>query len=424
MTGWMLEAYNKGQNTIWVRNPYYWCIDKEGNQLPYMDGLTMTNVQDNQVFRLRVSEGQVDYVHGNFSPLNLADVQTLRANEAKSKLKVWFWDGGGGGNTYFFNYDYKDEKYRKWFREPKFLKALSIATNRSEIQKVVDYGTGELTTGTMSPKALEFNVAGGKEVYQAWRDSAKEYNPDKAKAELDALGFKDVNSDGWREFPDGSKFQVTLDYSADQDPAGPALKRIELWTKHWQAVGIDTKPNPIPPASRDEIWGKGEMMNRADWGVGDGPNCLVFPQWLVPMEATRWAPLEGKMYEVRGTPAFDQQKDLDPFARTPPRMEATPGGPVEKLWSLYDQTKIEPDPVKRTKLVWDIVKIHIDHGPFFTAATANTPTLVVVKDGMKNVPQKEDLAQGGFTGPWIIPAPAVYDPEAYFWDNPDQHKRA
>jgi peptide/nickel transport system substrate-binding protein len=105
-------------------------------------------------------------------------------------------------------------------------------------------------------------------------------------------------------------------------------------------------------------------------------------------------------------------------------MDPEPGGPVERLWSLYDQTRTEPDQMKRTKLVWEMIKIHVEFGPFFAAATANTPMLVVVKDGLKYVPKKEDLAQGGFTGPWIIPAPAVYDPEAYYWENPEQHPRS
>ena len=35
---------------------------------------------------------------------------------------------------------------------------------------------------------------------------------------------------------------------------------------------------------------------------------------------------------------------------------------------------------------------------------------------------QEDLALGGFVNPWIHPTPAVYDPETWFWDNPDQHQ--
>jgi len=43
---------------------------------------------------------------------------------------------------------------------------------------------------------------------------------------------------------------------------------------------------------------------------------------------------------------------------------------------------------------------------------------------LKNVPTRDDLAKegmGGFVNPWIIPAPATYDPETWFWDDATKH---
>jgi hypothetical protein len=31
------------------------------------------------------------------------------------------------------------------------------------------------------------------------------------------------------------------------------------------------------------------------------------------------------------------------------------------------------------------------------------------------------LALGGFVSPWIHPTPAIYDPETYYWENPEEH---
>ena len=427
MTGWMLKTYNQGQNSVWTRNPYYWCVDKNGNQLPYLDGLVMTNIQDPQVMRLNIQQGKVDYVHGNFTPLTLADVSTLKQAEATSKLHLEFWDGGDGtGSAWFFSYDYIDPKMRALIRNPKFRQALSLATDRDTIQKVVYYETGEKTTGTMSPKALEFHVQGGQEIYQQWRDSYIKYDPEQAKKILDEIGVKDVNGDGWREMPDGSPLKITIDYHASQDPNGAAVKKNTILEKNWQAIGLNAKQNPVPDISWDDLWAAGKIMTRCDWGVGDGPNCLVYPQWLVPIEETRWAPLEGRYYAVRGTPKETAEKDVDPYKRNPPRMEPEKGGPIEKIWQLYDQTKTEPDQLKRTQLVWQMIKIHISDGPFFTGTVANTPTIVLTKQGLKNVPTRDDLSpkngyQYGFTGPWIIPSPAVYDPETYYWENPEEH---
>ncbi|HEX5416117.1 MAG TPA: ABC transporter substrate-binding protein [Chloroflexota bacterium] len=426
MTGWMLQKYNQGQNTIWTRNPFYWCIDKDGNQLPYIDGITMTNFQDPQVMRLQINQGKVDYVHGGHTPLTLADVSVIQQNAATSKMHMEFWDGGdGSGSAWFFSYDYFEPKMRALIRNPKFRQALSLATDRPTMQKVVYYQTGEQTTGTMSPKALEFHVQGGQEVYQAWRDSFKKYDPDQAKKILESIGVK-VGANGVRVMPDGSPLKITIDYKATDDPNSNPIKKNEILEKNWQGIGLDAKQNPVVATSWDDLWGAGKVMNDADWGVGDGPNCLVYPQWMVPIESTRWAPLEGQFYAVRGTPAEKQQLDLDPYKRTPPRMEPEKGGPIEKIWSLYDQTKLEPDQLKRTQLVWQILKIHTSDGPFFTGTVANSPTLELTKEGLKNVPTRADLDpkngyQQGFTGPWIIPSPAVYDPETYYWDNPDQH---
>jgi len=61
--------------------------------------------------------------------------------------------GSGTAMMYFWNYDAKDDKLRSLYRMPEFKQAMSFALDRPTIQQTVYYGTGILTTGTMSPKA-------------------------------------------------------------------------------------------------------------------------------------------------------------------------------------------------------------------------------------------------------------------------------
>lgn len=427
MTGWMLTKYAKGQYSVWASNPYYWCVDKEGNQLPYLDGVTNNNIQDPQVMRLTITQGKIDYLHGAFTPLTLADISTLKAAQAQSNLQMTLWDGGDGtGSAWFFNYDYYEPKMRALIRNPKFRQALSLAMNRDDIQKSVYFNTGESTTGTMSPKAIEFHTGTqGPEVYKGWRDSFIKHDPETAKSMLDSIGVK-MNGQ-WRTMPDGSPLKVTLDYQASDDPNGAPTKKNELVARDWKAIGINAALNPVTPTSWNDLWSSGKTLNDADWGVGDGPNCLVYPQWLVPIENTRWAPLEGQYYTMIGTKQENDGIDkTNPWNSKPPRVAPEKGGPVDRLWTLYNQTRTEPDQTKRNQLVWEMAKIHTTEGPFFTGTVANTPAIVLFKNGLKNVPTREDLGpkngyQSGFTSPWIIPSPAVYDPETYYWDNPDQH---
>jgi peptide/nickel transport system substrate-binding protein len=422
MTGWKLKTLNEGRSVVYDRNPYYYAVMPNGDQLPYLDQLNFSMVQDPEVGKLQAQQGKLDYVQGQFSDITLADISTMKNSASTSQLDVILWDGGSGTSSmFFFNYDHKDEKFRELIREPKFRQALSLAVNRTEIQKALYFNTGELTTGTLSPKAIEYLVNDeGKTVYKQWRDSYVEHDPDAAKAMLDELGVVDKDGDGFREFPDGSKLTIRLDFPADTDDEHKS--KNQYLVADWKAIGIKATQNPVAPEAFGDQWNAGELAAHSAWEVGDGPNHLVYPQWLVPLEPTRWAPLEGQMYNVRGTPDEKKQLNLDPFKRTPPRMEPDPDGPIQKLWDLYDQSKIEPDEMGRHQLVWDMIKVHVSDGPFFMGVVANTPRVILAKKDMGNVPRKENLALGGFANPWIHPTPAVYDPEVYFWQKPEEHE--
>jgi peptide/nickel transport system substrate-binding protein len=426
MNGWMLQAYNKGQNTTWVRNPFYYAVDKQGNQLPYLDKIVINNVQDAEVYKLQVTQGKIDYMHPNYSPIALTDIATLQQNQAQSGLELRLWDSGSGTSSmYFFNYDFAEPKMRALIRNPKFRQALSLAYNRANVQKAVYFNTGEPTTGTLSPKALEYHVQGGSEVYASWRDSYNKYDPAQANKLLDELGLK-KGANGFRTMPDGSPLNVTLNYQSDQSPTGEHVRKDEFLAKDWQAVGINAKLNPVSPTSWDELWTTGKTMTHTAWEVGDGPNHLVYPQWMVPLETSRWAPLIGQFAEVIGTPAEKTEQNVDPYQRKPPRAAPDPNGPIQKIWDLYNQTKLETDVTKRTQLVWQIIKVHVSDGPFFSGTVANTPRPILVRKGLMNVPTRDDLGtangyQFGFVNPWIHPTPAVYDPETYYWDDPTKH---
>ena len=149
------------------------------------------------------------YFHSFF----LGDVATLKTGEQKSGYEVRYWDSGSGtGTNFFWNYDHPEDKKRALFRNLKFKQAMSYALDRTQIQKVVYFGTGWPTTGTMTVKSFEFNFNDdAKKFYEKMRDAYVAYDPAKAKSLLDGLGLKDVNGDGFREYPDGSKLEVRIE---------------------------------------------------------------------------------------------------------------------------------------------------------------------------------------------------------------------
>jgi len=413
------DAMEEGVYVTWGRNHYYYCVDAQGNQLPYMDGCDDSAYQNAEPRKAAILAGQSDFAwhsHG----FTMADVATLKASESQMNMELVFWDSGSGtGSMFFFNRDYREDKYRELFRDKDFQRALSHAWNRPQTQTLLYYGTGELTSGTMSPKAIEYQFnEEAKQRYVEWRDAFVTYDPDMANSILDELGLIDSNDDGFREFPDGSELLIRFD--APGDPGSEHGTKNELLAKDWNDIGIKTMMNPIPSGA-SEMWYAGEKMDNCAWEVGDGPNHLVYPSWVVPNEPDRWAPLEGRWYMLGGTGTNETELDKEPWDRSPPRMEAEAGGPVAQLWDLYDQSRIEPDTLARHHLVWDMIKVHVNEGPFFMGCVANYPRICLQSLDLRNCPKHDDLTLGGFGNPWIHPTPAVYNPEMWYYENPEDH---
>jgi len=414
LNAWMLTKYEAGKSFTAERNPYYYAVDTAGNQLPYIDGQDWVGTADRQVQLLLVRQGSVD--HNHFNDFTLGDFSTLKEAQDAGNYDLVLWDSGSGtAMMYFWNYDVADEKLRKLYRTPKFKQAMSFALDRPTIQKTVYYGTGMLTTGTMSPKAFEFNFnaqaqAFGKKAFEIYAA----YDVKKAEALLDEVGCK-KGADGKRTYPDGSKLEVRIDIPADANKEANDV--LEIAKKNWEAVGLNIIVNQVTPTAFGDSWEAGKLGIHTAWEVGDGPDHLLYPSWVVPNERERWAPLCGNLLRFAGTPTEKIDTDKSPWERKPARFIKTDkdyvGTPVEKIHNIYAKAIVEPDEVKRASLVWDMWQIHMDEGPFFIGTVANYPKPKIFSRKLKGYPKKEDLKLGGFDNPWIIPYPAVVNPETW-----------
>jgi len=415
MIGYKCKSFDNNKGVVLERNPYYYAVMPNGDQLPYIDEIQISVISDPEALKLQVVQGSVDYCHGPFNGITLDSIEGIRQSGEKAGTEVTLWESGSGtGSIFFFNYDYYDDGIRELIREPKFRQAVSYAFNRKAVQQAVYFNTGELTTGTHSPKSAEFLVNDeGKQVYEQWRDAYVTHDPEKAKQLLDEIGCK-IGSNGKRTLPNGKPFQLRIDYQADMGP-DHTTKDNQL-VKDLKAIGIDIIRNPIPPQAFDAQWQAGKLMGHTNWEISNVGISLIQPMWLVPIEPTRWAPLEGQWWSLEGTGTNEKETNVDPWKRHPPRVEPEKNGPVAKLWDLYNKARVEADPMKQIQLTWEIEKVHITEGPFFMGCVTNYPGAIVIKKDLGNVPRKENLAHGGLFGPWGHPTPAVYDPECYFWN--------
>ena len=85
---WKMTSPITAELYEWERNPYYWAVDPAGNQLPYMDRVSMTLTGDKEVLNLKAAAGEIDFQHRH---IDMAKVPVFKQNAEKSNIAVQFW---------------------------------------------------------------------------------------------------------------------------------------------------------------------------------------------------------------------------------------------------------------------------------------------------------------------------------------------
>ena len=84
---WVCAEYIQGQKAVFERNPYYWKVDSEGNQLPYIDKFEVYIVANDANFSeqvlLRSVAGEINL---QVREIAITDVPLVMEKEAEQRL--------------------------------------------------------------------------------------------------------------------------------------------------------------------------------------------------------------------------------------------------------------------------------------------------------------------------------------------------
>jgi peptide/nickel transport system substrate-binding protein len=202
------------------RNPYYWKVDEEGKQLPYLDEFVYQKGPTGTGRSLCTMAGGCD--HSNLENPASEFVETLkRAQEPDAHFNV-SWGPELLGFHVMINqsadYGAKDEKdlaMRELIRNVNFRRAMSQATDRDGIAQATMRGPFlRAYAGGLLPGAPEFD----REAVVYWA-----YAPDSAKKLLSELGFEDTDGNGilnWTSGPmEGEDLAIAMTAGEDQQEA-------------------------------------------------------------------------------------------------------------------------------------------------------------------------------------------------------------
>jgi peptide/nickel transport system substrate-binding protein len=217
-----------------TRNPYYWKVDTEGNQLPYVDTLIGVSYQDNEARTLAMINGDIDYVKdpGGDNRILYFDAMDSGAPIAISQQI----SDGGTTNTIHFNRNTQDPVLAEIFANKDFRAGMSHAINREEIIEIVHLGQG--TPSQAAP--LE-----GSPLYnEQLATQFLEYNLDLANEYLDKV-IPERDGEGYRLRPDGERLNIVFTVSNDLSYGTNWVQIAELLIGYWDEVGVQVQLNSI-----------------------------------------------------------------------------------------------------------------------------------------------------------------------------------
>jgi peptide/nickel transport system substrate-binding protein len=218
------------------RNPYYFKTDEEGQQLPYIDGITSAVVADVEMSQLKVIAGEVDFLREDATIDNLA---LYTENADKANIRIQLLDMHVSPTDVVINQTIDDPAWREVVQDKRFRQALSHATDRPTIIDAVYYGFGEMPVSVPS-----------------------EYDPDLANSLLDEMGMTERDADGFRLALDGSLFEVPFLLSQD---ASDIIPVAELVIENYKEVGINASMQVVEGALRGERDSANEQYARVCW---------------------------------------------------------------------------------------------------------------------------------------------------------------
>ncbi len=263
-----IARYESGQAIVYERNPWSWRVDKAGKPLPYADRAVVLFAKDQNTRTLKFLNKDFDIL----SDLPVPDYDQYRARAKEG----WFTlkKAGLSLNTTWVTFNQHPGKDASgtpfvephklaWFRDVRFRRAMSHASDREGLVKLLLEGKGEPVYDQTSP---------GNKTWFA-EQTRYPYDPAKASALLDEMGLAARDEAGVRKDAAGHRVEFELMTNVENNLRTKAIDQLK---QDWAKVGVSVITRPV---NFNELVTQLQDGHRWDgillgWGSGVPPDPL------------------------------------------------------------------------------------------------------------------------------------------------------
>jgi peptide/nickel transport system substrate-binding protein len=309
MSPWVPILYKAEQVLVLVRNPYFWMVDEQGQQLPYLDELWFVYKGSDTGRTTAFLAGEVDMT--NSANPKMFSMLLEKEQDPGSPFRL-VWDEPHIAFRLILNQsmhvgikDDRDRALREMNRNVKFRQAISHIIDREGIVRALFPGPQLMPWYGAYPMGSLF-----------WDENyivKYPYDLEKAKSLLGELGFRDTNGDGILNWPAGTAaaglelvIPLNLGDSPQQTQIGELLE--PLFRDAGISLKLDILQGPIAE----------QRMNAGEWAmaISRTPGAAApdqYPEEVGPASA------ETPDWHMSGPGG---RRDLQPFEREIQRLFA------------------------------------------------------------------------------------------------------
>lgn len=360
---WILtQPYADTDRVAVTRNPFYWKVDPEGNQLPYIDGITWARIDDVQLMALQATLGEFDFAYRHINNATFQSVLFDGMDQGNYRF-MEVLDLPANDTVLMLNLNVEDPVKREVFQNKDFRIAVSHAIDRQEIIDLIYIGQGDPAQVAPQPIHELFNE---RMAYQF-----TEYDPDLANEILDGI-MPERGPNGMRLGPDGQPFTIVFMVA---DVFGNSYPDVMLMVQEYlRAVGVDIEIRATDRARLNTMWYANEQEAYIWNCVGGLSEAYTDVRCYMPFQkadiffAMRWA----EWYS-------------DPNTGEEPPEE------VKAVFDAYDEVNAAVDDAVRLAAMQNFLELSADQ--FFTVGLRRgIPRFAIISNDLRNVHEPLPIA--------------------------------